>query len=839
MMIRTSAAILAIGTCLVATATPATAQVRSFDIPAGSLRSALDRFARQSGLQVIYRGDEVRSARSPGARGAMPANAALQTLLTGSGFTVQTDRSGALAIRKMGNGATAQPTAWTPRPGTGETAPDPQVDTPAAGQDSADDPSSGNEIVVTAMHRRDRLQDVPASVGVVTGAQLRERNANSYREYLNTVPSVSYVSNGSYRDKIFIRGVAEGLTATTLATTGVYIDEASVSEISSSLGDISSFDIERVEVLRGPQGTLYGAGSMGGTVRVITAKPKIGRFEALGEGTLSYSADAGSPNYSASGAVNLPVADNFAVRIAAAYRREAGFINNIAPNFEDTDINDERHLNLRAQALFQPSDDFSILAGFQFQKDEINQGNVQEVGNKRNIIRRYPEFNKYNTKIYSLTINKGFGFANLVSATNYVDKKNLSGRDSTRGFGGPQYPDAIGSPLPADQGVGLLYRFPNKFFSQELRLSSTSEGPFTWLVGGYYSNFMPNNRQGFDTVATPALATLDFFSFASTIRRRNLAAFGELSFKPLEELELTAGYRHTSVRTRSTNISSGFLNDNSTTTQDQRASETAGTQKYRVTYKPNDRTLVYVQAAQGFRAGGPLGLFPSACNAELAQLGFSSPPTQYNSDSLWNYELGTKNTLFGNKLTVNATVYHIDWDNIQAARNLNCAIQFISNVGKAKSQGAELEITAHPTQGLDLTGSASYTNAKLKSTNTAIGAVNGDPIPNVPKWTLSGSARYEFPINDTAEAFVRGDVSYVSARWSDFKGLPFPRARLDPGYALVGLRAGVSQGNLEGSVFVTNLFDSNAVVNTMSNNALIYENVVRPRVIGATIKARY
>lgn len=697
-----------------------------------------------------------------------------------------------------------------------------------------DESTQGDDIIVTGLRRESRLQDTPASISVVTGESLSERSAVSYRDYLNTVPGVSYVSNGNYKDKIFIRGIAEGLSARTLATTGVYIDEVSLSEVDAGLADVNTFDIERVEVLRGPQGTLYGSGSMGGTVRVITAKPKIGSTEALGETTLSFTRGGGT-NFLANAAVNIPVGDTLALRVVGGYRKNAGFVENLSPADPRTETNESSHLSLRAQALFEPVDGFSILASFQYQKDEFDYSAIQDVGKRRAFTIRYPEFNSYSTKIYGLTVNKDLGFADLVSATSYIDKSGLTGRDTSVIYAAA-YANLVGAPIPSDRGLGLLYSFPNKAFSQEVRLASKSGGSLNWLLGAYYSNFTPFNMQYFDAVETPGLQGRNLYTTSNDIKRRQYAVFGEISYKLFDIVELTAGYRHTDIKSNSTNISSGVLNGNATTTTVLRSKESAGTQKYRVSVEPSGGSLIYVQAAQGFRAGAPIAPLPTNCAAELQAIGLRANPGQYNADRLWNYEIGSKNSLFGRAVTVNGAIFYVDWKDIQVARNLTCGPQVILNGGRAVSKGFEIEIAARPFEGLDLTASTSHTDTEIKTNNPTIGAVAGDPLPSVPRWTANASVRYEFAMSNELDGFARIDYNYISGRWSDFKGLGLPRARYDPAYNMVGVRIGATKENVEAALFVTNLFDKNAVVNSVSSSGLTLQNIVQPRTVGVNLK---
>ena len=703
------------------------------------------------------------------------------------------------------------------------------ADVPAAKADAA---LQSGDIVVTAQKRGDqRLQDVPLSIVAIAGETLRKQGAVAYRDYLVQLPGVSYQSNGGFKDKIAIRGVADAIGSRTLSTTGIYVDEAPISEVDASLADISTYDLERVEVLRGPQGTLYGASSMGGTVRLITNKPSLtqsgGQIDATGS-SLAH----GGFGYSADGYVNVPlITDLLALRVTGGYRRTAGFIDNLAYNKDDANSGISDYV--RAQLRYQPNPALNVLLSVQHKFDKRN-GNPDEDLNrvKYDQYRLFPDHQHYNTNIYGLTVDYDLSFAHLTSATNYIDKKGVTTRDFSADVA--DIADAGFSVAP-DSGAALFYSYPNKLFSQEVRVSSTRHGRFNWLIGGYYSRFHPHNAQT-EHLTDGQLADVDFYSSLTNLKRTQLAIFGELSYEIVDGLTATAGVRASRVTTHSYNFTDGILNGETDDGPALRSNNKNVQQRYNLQYKLDENHQLYAQAAQGFRAGGPI--VPStrpACLAELATIGYSSAPTQYGPDRLWNYEIGVKNAFLARKLRVNVSGYQIDWRNVQLSESLACGDQFTANAGRARIRGAELESSLAPTPGLILTFNLGYTDSEFRDTNTKIRTVKGGSLPGVPKWNYSASLDYERPITARVSGFFHTDYGYVGGnRLSDLPGQSASRLRIEPSYDLLGARLGARFEGFEVSVFGTNILDKRGILAT-SFGQHNYQTVTTPRRVGVEV----
>ena len=690
-------------------------------------------------------------------------------------------------------------------------------------------PAQLEEVIVTAQKRAERLQDVPGSVAVETGANLRAMGATDYADFLNSIPSVSYAQNGGYKDKIFIRGLSDSLSSRVLSTTGIYIDETPVTEVDASLADLGTFDINRIEVLRGPQGTLFGSGSMGGTVRIITNKPDFDGVSALFDGSVG-GIHHGGTSYETNAMVNIPViADVLAIRAVGGYRSDGGYIDNLFTGRDD--VNDEKTSYARVQADLRPSENLDVLLGVQYQNQNLPYGNFQDIGLPDYTINHlFPEDNDYITRIYTATLNYTLPFATITSATSYINKSNFSSRDFTNAYGG-DYVTATGTTVP-NFGISLNNIYPNKAFTQEARIASSSSGPLHWLAGVYYNNFHPHNVQQLVS-NIPQLAAFDFGTADITSYRRELAEFGEFSFDITQRLQVTAGVRHSAFVIGQGETDSGYeFGDVVAPVLVAKQNKTVF--KYRADYKLSPDNLVYAVASQGYRPGAPDSNFGDQCLPELKALGYATPPTQYKADSLWNYEIGSKNEFLDRRVTVNADGYYIQWDNTQVAQNLQCGYQFISNAGGAHVKGAELEMTFRPLPGLDFSVAGAYTEATFTTTNLQINTREGAMLPNVPRWTVSSSGNYTWALGTNLEAYLHGDVQYVDSRYSD---LPLrPSTVLEPSYVLLNARCGVIRGKWDLSLFAKNLTDEIAILNTTNTSGLNYQSINQPRTVGVEVK---
>lgn len=691
------------------------------------------------------------------------------------------------------------------------------------------------EVVVTATKRAENLQDVSLAVSVLTGDALEKAGAISYSDYLVTVPSVSYVSQGNGRDRINIRGVSSLPGDLGLSTTGIYIDEAPVSEVNASLSNLDTFDLERVEVLRGPQGTLFGAGAMGGAVRLIMQKPQLDAASGL----LSVSGsdtEHGGANYDAHGVFNLPLITNEAgLRVMIGEHHDAGFIDD--PTRQRDDINSHDQRSARLMLLAKPADGLSVLVTGLYQKDTTGGNPFADVGlGPYQQSRLYPEPSKYQMRLAGLTVNYDFGFATLTSATDYLDKSNFFAQDFTALVGGFAE-QVIGAPLASTSGIGLQNGGYSKVFSQEVRLASRPQGRIRWLVGAFYSRQRVLQTQAVDTSLAPELAGAGNFLFASSgLDYQQTAGFGEVNFLLTQRLTLTGGVRVAHFTAQDTEFSDGYLGAGGPPVT-AKSSDTKSTPKVTVSYALTPKNEIYATASQGYRVGGPNGPIPtSVCGADLAAIGLTAAPTQYNPDTIWNYELGSKNRLLDDRATLNAAVYHINWSGIQVSRGLDCGFDFGANAGSAKVNGGELEIAARVLPQLTVGFSGSYTDATFTSNVSDARVIDGSRVPGTTRYTYDVFGEYRArPFGQ--DGFARAEFQRVGPELNGLQGNKSTRA-IDA-YGLLNLRAGVETGPWSFELFARNALDSRAVVYKRASLGLNYDELAQPRTVGLQAQFRF
>ena len=703
-----------------------------------------------------------------------------------------------------------------------------------AQSDTTAESSAGSlkTIIVTATRRKTNIQETPMSIAAVSSQALQNSGALNYSDYLTMVPGVAFDSDARV-NQIVIDGISQELGARTDATTGVYIDDALVSEVDAGLADIGTFDLDRVEVLRGPQGTLFGSLAMGGVVRILTAKPQLGVLDGLFDAKVSDTSHGGG-NYIGNLMMNMPLLGNeAALRADITYDSESGFIDNAANGAHD--INSSGNEGIRLQALVKPSSRLSILLAYKYFKNHEDYEPSQDIGLPQFTIARYfPELYTYKTSITSLTIDYDFAWATLTSATNYIDKTSSASVDESLTID-PYVQPLTGITIPSNAPLGLVYQYPNRLFSQEFRLVSQSSGPFNWIAGAWYSYAFPDNNQHFDQSLIPQLQGIDLYTDNSKIRNQQIAGYGQISYDLTKRLQITAGTRVFTMKSSLHDLSNGLLNGGETT-ESQFYKQTSSVEKYAVNYQLSHDNLVYAQASEGFRPGGPDGSAPLSCAADLAALGYSSVPTQYNADNLWEYEVGSKNSLLGNRLIVNGSAYYINWSQVQEVRNLQCGAQFTANSGRVTSKGFQMELKAEPAAGLQLSAGVAYSDAYFDTSLLTVGIKKGDRTPLVPLWSGSASAQYAFPVSQGADAFVYGDYRYVGSELSDFAELPYTIRMSD--YSLFDGRIGVNFGSNSVDLFAKNLFNKYAII-LGSSGPDSTATIVTPRTIGLEYQRKF
>lgn len=711
-----------------------------------------------------------------------------------------------------------------------------------AGAAFAQDAVAPDEIVVTATKRSESLQSVGLSITAMSGDDLAAKGVASFADYGDSIPNLSYgaTGDGSLGSRgIAIRGI-QGAGAT-----GFYIDDTPVPD---SL-DPQIVDLERIEVLRGPQGTLYGARSMGGTVRLITRQPDFSGVSGSLRGGLSFTKEGGV-NYLTDGSLNLPVVnDLIAVSIQGFYSDETGVFDKRVTGGGGSsltkNVDDRRAYGGQIAVRIQPSDALTVTPRIWYQRTEQDGFPFADVSPGNFVQERAFDIDEggYDEwTLYSLTGNYVTDFGTFTSSTSYFDRKTPETEDYTAFV---QAIFELAEPLPAQIDRNLRL----KRFVQELRFSSDFSGPFQIVAGVFYSSSRDYNDylpasvvDGLDD-ALGAGGTLGDLAFTTTrhLRTKERAVFGEASLDLVEGLTATVGLRYFSNSQRYRERGDGIISGGPVSIDRDKTTENGVTPKFLIEYQANRDFLVYASAAKGYRVGGFNGDISPTCDADLDAIGTTRDQTlSYKSDSLWNYEVGTKASLFDRKLTANVAAFRIDWSNIQQNVLLPCGFPFIGNSGKARSTGFEVELNARPVQDLRIGLAIGYADAKIVQAGAGTPQLAGSPVYQVPEWTIATNAEYSVPVTTDFEGFLRGDYSFTDASYSANNDPLNPRKR--PSYSLVDIRAGVRNETFEVAVYAKNLTDEHA--NLADNRSLAAEapglpRIVtnRPRTIG--LEARY
>ena len=693
-------------------------------------------------------------------------------------------------------------------------------------------------VIVTSQKRTEAQQDVPLSVSVINARSIQNLGAQNFTDLISTVPSLSSFQTGPGRSQLIIRGITTGgITEDdpqTQETVGLYVDESPIS-VNGFNPEYGLFDLQRVEVLRGPQGTLYGAGAMSGALKLITNKPDLHTFGGSVEGDVSRIHSGGTSNDERA-VVNVPLVDGLlAVRASLFHDRFGGYIDNSTTG--EKDLNHSNTEGGRIALRYEPTDRLTLDLSY-FGQATRDGGRPIDEGN---LTRAYisPEGSDSQYQLINATADLDLDFADLVSSSSYLkfDITNRRELDKTLQL------------FTQDLHSALADQTHLKDFTQEIRLASKDNGPFKWLGGVYfnrrrrdYVNQFP--VPGFDA-ELPAFASPQFgappdnpFYGYDNVDVTQSALFGEVGYT-LGAFSLTGGLRGFHWVEDFFLFSSGFFNGGITTTGQRKTTTNGSTPKLNATYKVSDADLLYVQAAKGFRFGGINQIIPlNLCAGELAANNLAVPSSTYNPDSLWNYELGNKATLLDGRMTVNASVFLIHWKNIQVSRSLNCGFSYRENAAGLTSKGVELETSLRPVKGMTLTFGGSYVDAELSEDVPDLAAFKGDHAPFVPKLTLSATGEYRFPLGEGLTGFVWASYQHVGQRTTEFSAL-LSRYRLMDSYNVVNARYGVQQGPLEVSAYVKNLTDSGGVLRQLASTPFDAEGAYRitPRTIGVT--ARY
>jgi outer membrane receptor protein involved in Fe transport len=770
------------------------------------------------------------------------------------------------------------------------------------------DPNPANdaqlqEVVVTAQRRDENIEKVPVSMTALSQGTLDDLHIESLSDIASLVPGVVLPprpsSGAQGLNEVSIRGVQNLFNAPTTAT---YIDDTPViSQLnvqSSSTGSPQPiiFDLERVEVLRGPQGTLFGQGAMGGAIRYITPQPNLYDSSGYAKAEFSYT-ETGSPNYAAGAAYGAPiVSGELGFRLSGWFQSEGGFIDLQDPYTGEAlrhDINKDHSFVVRQAMTWAPSEGLTITpaayisyqhsdAPNQYWRNYLPQSGVGYITGSG--YSGFPQTLADRLEIFSLVADYSFGGASFHSSTSYTYRNENADDDYST-----LLPVDFGlSPLDPhlqDTAYGAQNEQRVRAWQQEFRLQSNEPGArLTWLLGAYFRHDADQFSQLFPGDLTPITkaccnsTSIGLFGVpnyiydgqsyagytASTSTLQQEAAFADLTYELFPHLKASAGVRveHMSLYNQRQQLAGPIDSTTAFSTVDlPDTSQTPVTPRYSLAYQYTETGMVYVAAAKGFRVGGSNNVAINSnptCKPGLEALGYpNGSPTTFNSDSLWSYELGAKESLFNQKLAIQASIYYIDWSGIQQTlQPPGCNGAFTTNVGKVVSQGFDLQVAAIPVKGLTLGANVGYDHAyypdSLYGATLSGGApplrVGAGDLLSLPPWTAAANAEYAWSFRpwDGAQSYARFDY-----RWTDAYSAQDTRVAganvavlLQPNeaYSLFNLRLGVRRAGLDVSAFVSNATNSEprlGIGNATIGDPRFLASAIQPRTYGLTLLSHF
>jgi len=775
-------------------------------------------------------------------------------------------------------------------------------------------PTPLEEVVVTAQKREERLQDVPLAISALGATEIANRGVKDLLDLARAVPGISFAGSETGRATFAIRGIS---TTTEVPTVALFIDDVPISsrfnEITGAV-DPDILDVDRVEVLKGPQGTLYGGSAMGGALKFITNAPDLNK-EAVNAGGEVGMTENGAPSYEVTSTANIPAIPGvLAFRVAGRYREEGGYVDRIAhgvalnqtqaeidpatgnaiglgPDGRPTavdpatgyatsvppqtttslnsvtrdNINSSRRLALRASALYAPNDSLTITPTAYYQRNISDDfgfywGNLPSLTTST----RTPENSNDAVQLYTLTLVNTFVSATLTSITSLMQRDQRFHEDYSFYVGG--LADVFAS-LLSYSSINSHFRY----WTQEVRLASSRDSALKWTAGLFYQQ--ENDDFGFavNTVGASGLGIPPVNGVADIVYETNVrktldqyAGFADATYGITAKLDVSLGVRVFRIEQSIDRLAEGLFAGGSFGFQ-KTTSENGATPKVSASYKVTPENMLYATVSQGFRAGGlNNGVPEDLCAADLARIGLRRSPNEYDSDSLWNYEIGTKNRLADGYLTLNAAGYYINWSRLQQQLSLpNCGFTFTANVGRAESKGAELELQARVTEALVIGSAVTLTDAKITSSLPGTGASDGDRMLTTPKWILQANADYKIPVGHHRALFLRGDYQYRTDQFRTFDKYicrAAPGAVADPqrpvctgvgeipvanpsqvqgAYGSANLAFGLESASWTTQLYVNNLFDERPVIDRTDLLFTDRRTTLRPRTVGVRVQTTY
>lgn len=854
-------------------------QVYDIDLPAGSVSEALNQLSEQTGVPVVFPYDLVKGKKSNSVVGRYTLLEAMDALLRDTGLSGGLSEKGVLTISQSKSSA--------PQPGETVVSNDPNIENTnkarsarprgiaaffasvtaalsftAQGTDAgSSDQADMSEVLVTAEKREERQQDVPIAMTVINPDTLAENGQNRLIDYFASVPglNVNQGGGGAGTQYLTIRGLGQGPYYN--ATVAVVVDDV-LTGSSNNLAfgplttpDIDPSDLDRIEVLKGPQGTLYGADSLGGLIKYVTKDPSTaalsGRVEVDGSSVLD-----GGQGYGVRGAVNIPVSDTFSIGANGFARRDPGYIDDLTTGQKN--INSADVYGGRIAGLWRPSNDISLKLSALVQRTDGNgtnyvnsnslgqftQGALNQTG--------LPGTGTYTTQeqLYSATFKAKVAGVDVVSVTGYSINELRNLQDFTADFGGA----LAAAEFPGTGAVGsaLEDRYETDKFSQEIRVSSSIGRWLDWLVGGFYTHERsPDTFENYYAeTATGSQVGGQFLGTLSPITLSEYAVFSDLTVHFTDQFDVQLGGRegwnkqtYGSVFTGP--IASLYYGSSSYVTPTEDANGHAFTYLVTPEFKLSPDLMIYARVASGYRIGGS------------NYVSFPGTPPSYKPDTTTNYELGIKGELPDRRLTFDAAAYYISWKDFQISVDAPVTsdgqtetVYYVANAGNAKSEGLEASLQARPVTGLTITAQGSYNHAVLTqdfSSEILAGLTygkSGDPLPYSIRWTGGLTIDQDIHLANAWTGFIGGTVNYIGSYEEQFtRNATIPRAAI-PGYTTFNLHTGARHDSWLINLYLNNVGDKHAIlgINSVAGLGITggYSSpVIQPRTLGLSVVKQF
>ncbi len=716
-------------------------------------------------------------------------------------------------------------------------------------------PDALAEIVVTATKRTERLQDVPVSISAETGVELEHRGATQLQDIINTTPGLNNPgSGGGNSTNLTIRGVTTGTDlGLKQSTVALLYDDMPIDPVGQGGGasNLRVVDIERVEVLRGPQGTLFGSGSLAGALRYITNKPDLSQFSGSAEVT-GADTETGAASYSGTVVINAPIVqDKLGIRLVAYDYDDGGWIDDLRTGQKDA--NPTKTVGARLAIAAKPNDQFyaNLTMTYQDSKDyngtdagslAVKPPNTGFSGQVTDGINDY--IVELKSTIAALTLQYDFDSATLTSVSTYHDRRADT-------YGVDTYFVPLTSLIATGganivQGIdNITYGIDGNIYTQELRLNSRGEGNFKWTAGAFFLHASAGGSQEDHSDAIiPVIGSDNIVDLIYHFGQQEIAAFSEATYTFANQWDLTGGLRVSHYMVSAQIDTGGYIPvfsilQSAYTHTDFHDLGTPVDPRVSLAYRANPDLTLYTQVARGYRVGG-VNL--------TSEVGGRNTPPSYAPDSLWNYEIGAKGRAFDGRLSYSTALYYIDWSKIQV--NLQTELgNYTGNASAARNYGVEFQVDAKPISWLQVGVAFQLSKNEIAKDDPTIsrpatglvGVKDGDVLPAAPEGQASTYAEVDFPVA-SFHGYVRATASYLGDEWTDFEhnGTKFG------GFAQESLRAGVNFGSYEVVAFVNNLSNSQGATGALDaatagpviiNNQELFR--IRPRTVGVTLRAKF